>query len=443
MIFTMDAMEGIVEGRITLAFRRWQSPRAKAGGRQRHAMGVIEIVSVEPVATISDTEARAAGYADAHDAFAVIDKKSRGGSIYRIGVRYVGADPRLELRERVDLAPDEVVALRERLRRMDRVDAWTEAYLRLIASNPGVVARELAPHVGAERDPFKIRVRRLKDLGLTESLDVGYRISPRGAALLATIGDPLPHDAELIGEGRMAQVFALDDHTVVKLDRPEFNGIAGHEAALLQGLALAAVPVPEVVGTVTFDGRTGFVMERLHGPPLIELIVGKANVLRLAEEFVELHLSLHSTVSTGAPQLLPRLVAEIEQSDLPAATAGELLGWLGRAGGEVGLCHFDLHPANIIVTRSGWRVIDWLGAAVGPPTADFARTLLLGADFTEGRAGEFMRHVRTIGAKRRALDDSEVDMWVRIMAAARLAEGFTGAYADRLRAIAMGSPSVR
>ena len=34
---------------------------------------------------------------------------------------------------------------------------------------------------------FKNNVRRLKALGLTESLEVGYRLSPRGAALLAAL----------------------------------------------------------------------------------------------------------------------------------------------------------------------------------------------------------------------------------------------------------------
>jgi len=189
VIFTVDVLRGIADGRITFAFRRWESPRVKVGSRQRNALGVIEYVSVEPVDAISDDDARAAGFADAADALAVIDKKSRGGSLYRIGVRYIGADPRHALREHADLAPDELASLRERLRRMDRGEAWTESYLRLIAANPGVVARELAPQVGMDRDPFKIRVRRLKDLGLTESLEVGYRISPRGAALLRSLGD--------------------------------------------------------------------------------------------------------------------------------------------------------------------------------------------------------------------------------------------------------------
>jgi hypothetical protein len=32
--------------------------------------------------------------------------------------------------------------------------------------------------------PFKLDVRKLKELGLTESLPVGYRLSPRGEFLL-------------------------------------------------------------------------------------------------------------------------------------------------------------------------------------------------------------------------------------------------------------------
>jgi hypothetical protein len=42
--------------------------------------------------------------------------------------------------------------------------------------------------VGREKLPFKRDVRKLKELGLTESLLVGYRLSPRGRALLAGLG---------------------------------------------------------------------------------------------------------------------------------------------------------------------------------------------------------------------------------------------------------------
>jgi hypothetical protein len=56
--------------------------------------------------------------------------------------------------------------------------------LQLIADQPGIVSSVLAQQVQADVPPFKRRVRQLKELGLTESLEVGYRLSPRGRALL-------------------------------------------------------------------------------------------------------------------------------------------------------------------------------------------------------------------------------------------------------------------
>ena len=52
-----------------------------------------------------------------------------------------------------------------------------------IAEQPGVRAPDLAAGYGMETHAFKLRVRRLKELGLTESLRIGYRLSPRGEAL--------------------------------------------------------------------------------------------------------------------------------------------------------------------------------------------------------------------------------------------------------------------
>ena len=67
------------------------------------------------------------------------------------------------------------------------VGPWTHETLRMIADQPGVRAPDLAASVGRETKPFKIGVRKLKELGLTESLPVGYRLSPRGRAFLAHI----------------------------------------------------------------------------------------------------------------------------------------------------------------------------------------------------------------------------------------------------------------
>jgi hypothetical protein len=68
---------------------------------------------------------------------------------------------------------------------MDAHGAWIMQTLGAIAERPATRAGDLATDLGQERLPFKANVRKLKALGLTESLEVGYRLSPRGRAYLA------------------------------------------------------------------------------------------------------------------------------------------------------------------------------------------------------------------------------------------------------------------
>jgi hypothetical protein len=117
----------------------------------------------------------------------LLDRRA-GAQVYRMEVRLAGPDPRVELRERAELTDEDRRALDARLDRMDAARAdgpWTRQVLALIAERPGVRAPDLAASLGRETLPFKRDVRKLKELGLTESLAVGYRISPRGRAYLA------------------------------------------------------------------------------------------------------------------------------------------------------------------------------------------------------------------------------------------------------------------
>ena len=241
---------------------------------------------------------------------------------------------------------------------------------------------------------------------------------------------------ELIGRGRMAEVFALDDEAVVKVDRPEFNGVAVYEATIMREVVRSGLPVPDVIATTVVDGRHGLVLRRLRGPALAEVVRLSPSVEPLAEAFVELQIALHRAVASSAPLLVARLTNEIERSGLPHRTRSELSRYVTEAGGDVGLCHFDFHPDNVIVTDTGWKVIDWVAAATGPTTADFARTILLRADATDKATMSFITHVRRYGSQRRGIAADELGMWLRVVAAARLAEGFGGSYASWLAAIA-------
>jgi hypothetical protein len=178
VLFKASQLDGIADGSISLTFRRWDAPRVRAGGTQRTRIGVIAFDAIERVEDVTDAEARQAGWAS-RDAL-LKQFASRTGDLYRIELHLAGPDPRAVLRERPPTT-DELAALR---RRIDRMGPWATSYLQTIAERPGVRAPELAAGFGMETHAFKLRVRRLKELGLTESLRVGYRLSARGEVLL-------------------------------------------------------------------------------------------------------------------------------------------------------------------------------------------------------------------------------------------------------------------
>ena len=175
MLFKVRFYPGIVDGSITRTFRRWKRLQVVPGNRYRQPFGEVEVVSAEEVDERSITER------DAELA------KYRDGTLYRIDFRFAGSDRRIALRQKDDLSQQELDALTRRLTRLDKASShgpWTRQALELIDRNPAVVSTVLAAEMGLDRPVFKIDIRKLKESGLTESLEVGYRLSPRGKRIL-------------------------------------------------------------------------------------------------------------------------------------------------------------------------------------------------------------------------------------------------------------------
>ena len=187
VLLTTNHLEGIASGKIKLAFRKWKKPTVKTGGRLRTHIGVLAIHSVDQISErdISDRDARLAGFESRADLLQ--DLKLRDGLLYRIRISLAGPDERIALRTRREISSDEWNELREKL---DRLDArgvhgpWVVQFLSVVSLNPGTLPATLASSLGLERKWFKEHMRKLKELGLTESLEIGYRISPRGETVL-------------------------------------------------------------------------------------------------------------------------------------------------------------------------------------------------------------------------------------------------------------------
>lgn len=190
MLLKEATARGIAAGSIDLVFRRWDKVRIKQGSSFKTVAGMVRINGITElpgIDAIEDADASRAGFEDRAALLAELDRRP-GAHLLRIEVEWEGDDPRVELSRdrRIDSGQRaEIEAQLERWDRAARSGPWTERTLRLIEANPGTRAGDLAERLDQEKPATKRNVRKLKDLGLTLSLETGYRISPRGEAFLS------------------------------------------------------------------------------------------------------------------------------------------------------------------------------------------------------------------------------------------------------------------
>ena len=116
--------------------------------------GVVRFDSVEEVdpATLTENDAARAGVRSLAALLRLLDRRE-GAHVYRVWICPAGDDPRVGLREQVELSDDDRGAVDARLHRMDTARAdgpWTRQVLRLIADRPGVRAPDLAASAPSE-----------------------------------------------------------------------------------------------------------------------------------------------------------------------------------------------------------------------------------------------------------------------------------------------------
>ncbi|MEV0287755.1 hypothetical protein AB0H36_26890 [Kribbella sp. NPDC050820] len=194
MLFAGSDRDGVADGRITTAYRRWAEARVVEGRIYRTNAGRIEIESVREVnpdlIADDDDDVAAADRRNAKD----VRRRLRGNEdwpTFLIRFHLVeGPDPREQLAAQSTLTAADLEDLTARLEKFDSLShhgPWTTATLRLIQAKPATRAADLATELGRETAPFKLDVRKLKNLGLTHSLEVGYELSPRGTAYLDSL----------------------------------------------------------------------------------------------------------------------------------------------------------------------------------------------------------------------------------------------------------------
>ena len=200
LLFQKRFHAGIVDGAVRLTFRLWDKPHVKVGGRYRvHPIGVVEVNAVEAVtiADVSERDAREGGFgsrAELLEYMAPVAKSplTERTPVFRVAFMHGGDGDRVPMALETNLTAEALAELEKRLARLDRDGPWTRRVLELILKHPRVAASKLALKLHRETEPVKIDVRKLKKLGLTQSFEVGYEVSPRGLRYLALTGKKRP-----------------------------------------------------------------------------------------------------------------------------------------------------------------------------------------------------------------------------------------------------------
>lgn len=188
MILSDRVAAGVASGEIDLAFRRWTKTRVTAEHRFHSVAGIISVVDIQEIsaASITAADAKRAGYTTVAAVMASL-RGNPTNPLFRIHLVWEGADPRIALADAAKVPDDELAQITKTLDRLDARSShgpWTREILRLIQQHPGRRAADIAVALGRDKERVKLDVRKLKNLGLTRSLTIGYEISPRGHAYL-------------------------------------------------------------------------------------------------------------------------------------------------------------------------------------------------------------------------------------------------------------------
>lgn len=239
--------------------------------------------------------------------------------------------------------------------------------------------------------------------------------------------------------GRTAEVYPWGGTQVLKLFH---EAVSRESIEYEQRIALAIqdteLPVPAVGEIVRLNGRDGLLYQRVEGVPMAEKLQRKPwCVFKYAKHSAILHHTLHSSrLQAGVPSQPERLQRKIlSAKELQANLQRKVLTSLERMPSGESLCHGDFHPGNILLTTQGLCIIDWIDATIGNPLADVARSsiILLGlADcqvrnpWLRGFIRLFHRLYLWYYFRLNPDGKREYQLWLPIIAAARLSEKIPG-----------------
>jgi len=185
----------------------------------------------------------------------------------------------------------------------------------------------------------------------------------------------------LIARGNTSNAYRWGKSAVIKVLHPDIpEEWATREAETTRLVHAAGLPAPAVLDVTTIGGRPGIVFERIPGTSMWEqMIADPQEIPRLSSLLAKLQAEVNATPApSGMPRLVDDLKANIDAAQpLLSSERATARAALKRLTHESSLCHFDVHPNNVLMGSTRLVIIDWFDAASGSPSADIVRSSVL------------------------------------------------------------------
>ncbi len=226
----------------------------------------------------------------------------------------------------------------------------------------------------------------------------------------------------VIAERKAKKVYRDGDKCIKVFDKDYSKADVLNEALNQARIEETGLNIPKVLEVTTLDGKWAIVSEFIEGETLAELM--EKNPEKLDEylnALVDVQLEIQSKTCPLLNKLKDKMNRKISEADLDATTRYELHSRLEGMPKHKKVCHGDLNPSNIIVTKDGkYYVIDWSHATQGNASADAARTYLL---FCLKGNEETAKKYLDIFCKKSDTAKQYVEKWLPIVAASQSVKG--------------------
>jgi aminoglycoside phosphotransferase (APT) family kinase protein len=243
---------------------------------------------------------------------------------------------------------------------------------------------------------------------------------------------------DVVARGSRSVVHAYGRGAVVKVPKPATPASwIQAEAEYVEAVRAVGAPAPSLLGMEQIFGRPASVWERVDGPSLWQQVVDRPDrSAAIGRSLADVQLALFQLLPpVTLPDQRDRLISKIRWSAANVdASLAPALDLLPARTDTPRLCHGDLHPSNVILSKDGPVLVDWFDASRGDRVADVARsslTLLANGGTTPSHLpGSDPRTLAVLTQAYLSRLQESLDIapgllsrWQAINAVARLAEG--------------------